>query len=113
MNMPPRPTHMHLNQDAMALRQPPASPDAHQGKMLAQQMQQDIVAHAEDRVPGQIVAMAEDMRGERMNFDTAQQHANSLALAVKSNVLQEMGMKGVPLDGLANVRTVAAQMGIA
>lgn len=113
MNMPPRPTHMHLNQDAMHLRQPPATPDAHQGRMLAQQMNQDIRAKGEDRVPQSRVAMAEDVRGQRMNYDSQAAHADALALNVKANVLQELGMKGVPLNGMANIRQVAAQMGVA
>ena len=113
MNMPPRPSQMHLNQDAMALRQPPASPDAHQGAMLVQQMNQDVRAKAEDRIPQAQVAMNEDMRGQRMNFDSQAHHADVLALNVKENVLHEMQMKGVPLDGMAGIRAAAARQGYA
>lgn len=113
MNMPPRPSQMHFNHDAMALRQPPATPDAHQGQMLVQQMNQDVRAKAEDRIPQSQVAMAEDMRGQRMNFDSQQHHADTLALNVKTNVLEALGMKGVPLDGMANIRRVATEMGVA
>jgi hypothetical protein len=104
---------MHFNHDAMALRQPPASPDAHQGQMLVQQMNQDVRAKAEDRIPQSTVAMAEDMRGQRMNFDSQAHHADVLALNVKDNVLHEMGMKGVPLTGMGGIREVAARMGVA
>lgn len=103
---------MHLNADAMALRQPPASPDAHQGKMLVQQMNQDVRAKAEDQYGQGMMAMAENQRGQQMNFDSQAAHADALALNTKTAVLEAMGMKGVPLDGMANIRTAAAQMGI-
>lgn len=103
---------MHLNTDAIALRQPPASPDAHQGKMLVQQMNQDVRAKAEDQYGQGAMAMAENMRGQQMNFDSQAAHADALALNTKSAVLEAMGMKGVPLDGMANIRATAAQMGI-
>ena len=112
MNMPPRPSQMHLNQDALHLRQPAGTPDRHQGGMLVQQMEQDIRAKAEDRVPQQSVAMAEDMRGQRMNYDTQAAHADALALNTKVSVLHALGMKGVPLNGMANIQATAAQMGI-
>ena len=104
---------MHLNTDAMALRQPPASPDAHQGKMIGQQMAQDVRAKAEDRMPQGLVGAAEAMRGQQMDFDSAAHHAHVLALNSKGAVLEAMGMKGVPLNGMANIRATAAQMGIA
>ena len=113
MNMPPRPSQMYLNQDAMHLRQPAATPDMHQGGMLVQQMEQDIRAKAEDRIPQQSAAMAEGMRGQQMNFDSQMAHADALALNTKVGVLQALGMKGVPLDGMANIQAVANQMGIA
>ena len=112
MNMPPRPSQMYLNQDAMTLRQPPASPDAHQGKMVAQQMQQDVRAKAEDRIGQSQVGMAEDMRGQQMNFDSQAAHADALALNTKASVLEALAMKGVPLDGMANIRAAAAQLGV-
>ena len=112
MNMPPRPSQMYMNADAMTLRQPPASPDAHQGKMLMQQMNQDISEHAKSRNGPMISGAAEQMRGEQMNFDSAAAHADALALNTKANVLEAMNMKGVPLDGMANIRAVAANMGV-
>jgi hypothetical protein len=113
MNMPPRPSQMHLNQDAMHLRQPAGTPDMHQGGMLVQQMNQDVRAKAEDRVPQQTVAFAEDMRGQQMNYDSQIAHADALALNTKASVLHALGMKGVPLDGMRNIQATAAQMGIA
>ena len=113
MNMPPRPSQMMLNQDALALRQPPASPDAHQGKMLSQQMAQDVGEHAKTRGVQQNPAMAEEMRGQMMNYDSAVAHADALALNTKDAVLQAMSMKGVPLTGMQGVRAVAQDMGIA
>ena len=114
MNMPPRPSHMHAmaNPDAMALRQPPATPDINQQKMRGQQMAQDVRAKAEDRVPQGTVAMAEEGRGMMMDYDTQQAHADALALNVKDGILQRMGMKGVPLDGMQGVRNAAQALGM-
>ena len=114
MNMPPRPSHMHAmaNPDAMALRQPPGTPDINQQKMRGQQMAQDVRAKAEDRVPQGTTAMAEQVRGEMMNFDSQQAHADAMALNVKTNVLEALGMKGVPLDGMRGVRSAAQSLGM-
>ena len=113
MNMPPVPSHMHkaYNPDAMNLRQPPGTPDAHQGMQRGQQEAQGIRAHAEDRVPQGMVAMNEEVRGANMNRDSQQVHADALALNTKAGILEALGMKGVPLDGMRGVREAAVAAG--
>jgi hypothetical protein len=81
--------------------------------MLVQQMNQDVRAKAEDRVPQEAVRWAEEGRGQQMNYDSQVAHADALALNTKASVLHALGMKGVPLNGMANIQATAAQMGIA
>ena len=113
MNMPPVPSHMHkaYNPDAMNMRQPPGTPDAHQAMTNGQHEAQAIRAHAEDRVPQGMVAMNEDVRGVNMDVNSQQLKADALALNVKSQILGALGMKGVPLDGMRGVREAAVAAG--
>ena len=109
MNMPPRPSQMVMNQDAMRLRQPPG-PDVNQGMMLSQQMRQDVEEHAKSRAVQSGPAMAEQMRDEQMRFDSAQAHADTLALNTKDAVLSVMAMKGAPLTGMSGIQQVAQDL---
>lgn len=113
MNMPPVPSHMHkaYNPDAMNLRQPPGTPDAHQGMTRGQQAAQAVRARAEDRAPQGMVAMNEEVRGANMDRDSQQLHADTLAREVKTQILATLGMRGVPLDGMRGVRDAAAAAG--
>ena len=113
MNMPPVPSHMHkaYNPDARNLRQVPGTPDINQGMMRGQQEAQGIRARAEDRVQQGTVAMNEEVRGANMNMNSQQAHADTLALNTKANILEALGMKGVPLDGMRGVRAAAVAAG--
>jgi hypothetical protein len=101
---------MYMNADAMTLRQPPATPDQHQGKMLSQQQRQDIEEHGKARVGQGIVAEYEMARGGQMNFDSAAAHADALALNTKAAVMEQLGMKGVPLPGMSGIRAATQGM---
>ena len=100
--MPPRPSQMHAlaNPDAAMLRQAPGSGDAHQQLMLQSQAGQDMRAKAEDQQPQALVAMDEAARAEGMNFDSAQAHADAMAMSAKQSVLEALNMKGVQLPGM-------------
>ena len=112
--MPPRPTQVHaqLNPDAARLRQAPGTADVNQQLMLQQQAGQDIRAKMEDQVGQSRVAMNEAARGEGMNIDSQQAHADALAMSAKNSVLESLSMKGVPLEGMQNIQAVARQMGM-
>jgi len=113
MNMPPRPSHVYPNADAMALRQHPATPDAHQMAMRGQQDAQYARARAEDRTGPVIGGMRDDARGQMMDVDTARLRADALALNTKASVLKGlMGTGGMDLPGMRNIEMVAREMGL-
>jgi len=111
MNMPPRPSQMYLNPDAMELRSQGNHP--FQGKMMVQQMNQDVGEHAKSRATQEVPAMAEQVRAAQMQYDSAAAHADAVALSGKHAVLQALKMKGYPMDGMQNIRAAAADLGIA
>ena len=111
MNMPPRPSHMYaqVNPDAARLNQPPGQ-DVNQRMMRGQQAMKSAEVLAESRSPQQIGGMVEDMRGDMMSQDSAALKADNMVQHVKAGVLEAMGLKGMPQEGMLGIRQMASTM---